>query len=193
MTYFFWHVRSNHLNNVAFVRRVRFLLQNLRHPSLALSQMSSNSGIEKKQSNNVSAVYFCMIVRNIIRSITPSKLVYFFHLKFENLAKAFLFLISRSEMRAILNLVRCRHLRRPSFDIVTSFARILRLPRAILVKTCIRQDSDNLSNHRIFPTSVSSVKFFDNEKNPYIRSEKMALNKLSIDKVDLAGKRVLIR
>ena len=92
-------------------------------------------------------------------------------------------------MISVASLAWCRHLRRPSFDIGLLFNQIVR-SRAVVNLI----DSDNCLSK--FCTTVklsSNNKIVIRGVNAQFFSTTMALNKLSIDKVDLAGKRVLIR
>lgn len=93
-------------------------------------------------------------------------------------------------MCALLKFYRGRHFRRPLFDLV-----ILCHTRRNLIIPC--QLNCNLKNSSNFPfihyNLLSRIFVSVKNNNRQLNSTKMALNKLSIDKVDLTGKRVLIR
>lgn len=97
-------------------------------------------------------------------------------------------------MRAVRCLVGGRHLRRPSFDIGGSSGEIARPSLLLLVNLIEGHDGfETSSRHRPVVSHTLGEDNIRVENAQSSGAKKMALNKLSIDKVDITGKRVLIR
>lgn len=97
-------------------------------------------------------------------------------------------------MRALEKLMRGRYLRRPLFDIHKIAYQTSKLSSSSLVNSIIRHVNPfNYQRYVVTAGDYPTASYFINRSNYCLGRNVMALNKLSIDKVDLTGKRVLIR